>query len=71
MYGADLFFELMTRNHVDGAWHCNNAHRSRPAPAVHVLPNDQQLATEAMVRVLGCWETGGKQEDQREVILIN
>jgi integrase len=37
----------------------------------HVLPNDQQLATEAMMRVLGCWETGGKQEAHREVILKN
>jgi integrase len=37
----------------------------------HVLLNDQQLATEAMVRMLGCWETGGKQEDQKEAILIN
>lgn len=37
----------------------------------HVLPNDQQLATEAMVRMLGCWETGGKQEDQREEISVN
>ena len=28
----------------------------------HVLPNDQQIATAAMVRVLGNGETGGKQK---------
>lgn len=37
----------------------------------HVLPNDQQMATEAMIRMVGCWETGGKQEDQREVSSVN
>jgi integrase len=37
----------------------------------HVLPNDQQMATEAMIRMVGCCETGGKQEDQSGVISVN
>jgi len=27
---SSLFFELITRSHVDGAWLCNNARQSQP-----------------------------------------